>query len=149
MSITDSKDEQLVRLLAEDARQNSETLAKKLNISSATVRRRLRKLLRADVLRIVGVVNPSSFGLSLPVVIGLNVLHDKLKLAMKALAKQPEIKWLSTTTGRFDIIIQARFPSTEALSNFVTKELTELEGVKDSETFVCLDVKKGQYVQLD
>ncbi len=143
MSIIDSVDEQIVRLLGQDARQNSETLAKQLNLSAATVRRRLRKLIKSDLLRIIGVVDPASFGFSLVVVITLDVTHDKVELAMEKLSKRPEVRFVSTTTGRYDVIAIARFRSTESLSEFVTKELAKLEGIRDSETFVCLEVKKG------
>ena len=148
MNVTDSIDEQLVRLLGQDARQNSEALAKQLNLSSATVRRRLRRLLRNDLLHIVGVVDPAEFGFPLAVVIALDVAHDKLEPAMKSLGKQPEVKWISTTTGRYDIMVFALFRSTDRLSDFMRKDLAQLEGLKDSETFVCLDVKKGRYIPL-
>ena len=144
----DSIDEQIIRLLGQDARQNSETLAKQLKLSSATVRRRLRKLIHSGVLQIVGVVDPNNFGLPMAAVITLDVAHDKLESAMEALAKRPEVRWISATTGRFDIILIARFRSTDGLSDFITKELAQLEGVKDSETFICLDVKKGRYIRL-
>ncbi len=143
MSIIDSVDERIVRLLGQDARQNSETLAKQLNLSAATVRRRLRKLIRSDLLRIVGVVDPTSFGFPLIVIIALDVTHDKVELAMEELSKRPEVRFVSTTTGRYDIIAVARFRSTEHLSEFVKKELSKLEGIRDSETFICLEVKKG------
>jgi len=100
--------EQLVKLLGQDAQQNSETLARRLNLSAATVSRRLRKLIRSELLHIVGVVDPNNFGFPLAAVITLDVAHDKLESAMEALAKLPEIKWVSTTTGRFDIIALAR-----------------------------------------
>ena len=148
MSIPDLTDEQLVRLLGQDARQNSETLAKQLNLSAATVRRRLRKLLRSGLLRIVGVIDPTNFGLPLAAVITIDVAHDKLEAAMETLAKRPEIRWVSTTTGRFDIIAMAWFRSTDYLSDFVTKDLAKIEGLKDSETFICLDVQKGSYIRL-
>jgi Lrp/AsnC family transcriptional regulator for asnA, asnC and gidA len=148
MSTQDSVDEQLVRLLGQNARQNSETLAKKLKVSSATVRRRLRKLLHSDSLRIVGVVDPNKFGLPLGAMIALDVTHEKLESVLDMLAKRPEIRWVSTTTGRFDILALGWFHSTDCLSNFITKELAQLEGLKDSETFICLDVKKRRYVSL-
>ncbi len=148
MNTPDSFDEQLVSLMGHDARQSSEILAKQLNVSSATVRRRLRKLIKSELLRIVGVVDPAKFGLSLHVVIALDVASDKLKAAMTALINQPEIRWVSTTTGRFDIVAIARFPSTDSLSEFLIKELGQMQGVRNSETLVCLDVKKGRYVPL-
>ena len=144
----DSVDEQIVRLLGKDARQNSETLAKQLNLSAATVRRRLRKLIHSDLLRIVGVVEPASFGFPVIAVITLDVSHDKLELVIEELSKRPEVRFISTTTGRYDIIAIARFRSTDCLSEFVTKELAKLEGIRDSETFICLQVKKGRRTTL-
>ncbi|MFC2025082.1 Lrp/AsnC family transcriptional regulator [Chloroflexota bacterium] len=141
----DSTDKKLVRLLGQNARQNSETLAKRLNISAATVRRKLRKLINSDALRIVGLVDPSKFGFPLAVMIALDIEHDKLELALDMLVNRPEVKWVSPTTGRFDIIAIARYPSTESFSDFMIKELAHMEGVKNSETFICLDVKKGHY----
>ena len=145
MNIIDSVDEQIVGLLGKDARQNSETLAKQLNLSSATVRRRLRKLIHSDLLRIIGVVDSNKFGFPVAVVITLDVAQDKLESAIDKLANKPEIRLVSSTTGRFDIIAFARFHSNESLSLFMTKELTQIEGINHSETFICLQVKKGVY----
>ena len=148
MRIPDSIDEQIVKLLGQDARQNSKSLAKQLNLSAATVRRRLRELIRNKSLRIVGAVDPTSFGLPVAAVITLDVSHDKLASAMEGLVSQPEIIWVSTTTGRFDIIAFGRFTSTDSLSKFLTDQLSKMEGVRNSETFLCLDVKKGRFVVL-
>ena len=87
MNILDSVDEQIVRLLGKDARQNSETLAKQLNLSAATVRRRLRKLIRSVLLHIIGAVDPANLGLPLTVIIALDIAHDKLEAGMKMLVQ--------------------------------------------------------------
>ncbi len=143
-----SFDEQLVLLLGQDALQNSERLARKLNVSSATVRRRLRKLIESDQLHIIGVVDPTKFGYSLRVMIALDVEHDKLEKITKVLANWPETRFVSITTGRYDIIAIAHFASTDNLSDFLANKLAKIEGLRNSETFVCLDVKKGRYVPL-
>ena len=64
------------------------------------------------------------------------------------LAQRPEIGWVSTTTGRFDILALARFASTDELSDFVEKKVTRIEGVNNSETFICLRIGKGRYMQI-
>jgi Lrp/AsnC family transcriptional regulator for asnA, asnC and gidA len=148
MNKINSIDEKLVRLLGRNALQNSETLAKQLNVSAATVRRKLKKLIQSDLLRIVGIANPDKFGYPLGVVIALDIQHDKTERAMRVLTKRPEIGWLSSTTGRYDIIAVAGFPSTEGLSNFLTRQLSKLEGLRGSETFVVLNNKKGHYIPL-
>ena len=54
----DSLDEQLITLLGEDASKSSKALAKQLNVSQATIRRRIKDLMNSGALRIVGVVEP-------------------------------------------------------------------------------------------
>ncbi len=148
MSLLDSIDIQLAKLLGQDARQSSVTLAKQLNLSAATVRRRLRKLLRSNSLRIVGAVDPTKFGLPMAVLITLDVSHDKLESAMEMLVNWPEIRWVSSATGRFDIIAFALFPSAQGLSDFLTNQLAKIKGLRGTETFVCLDLKKGRFISL-
>jgi len=43
-------DERLIELLSQDARQSSQALAKRLNVSSSTIRRRISKLVKRGVL---------------------------------------------------------------------------------------------------
>lgn len=147
MAIPDSLDEQLVKLLGQDARQSSEVLAKQLNVNSATVRRRLRNLICNDVLRIIGVIDPNKFGYGLSALICFDIENDKVELVLEELVKQPEIRWASATTGRWDIIALGRFRSTDILYEFLRKFVNRVQGVKDTETVICLDVKKARYVQ--
>jgi len=81
-------------------------------------------------------------------VITLDVARDKVESTVEELSKQPEVRFASTTTGRYDIIVIAQFRSTECLSEFVTKKLGKLEGIGNSETFICLQVKKGLRIPL-
>jgi len=143
-----SIDLELLSLIGKDARQNSETLAKQLKISSATVRRKLRSFLKNDQLRITGVVDPAQFGFTLSVVIAIDVETDKLESVIESLVSQPRIWWVTTTTGRYDVLMVARFSSSDDLSDFLINVIGNIEGIKDSETSVCLDVKKGRYVPL-
>ena len=97
---------------------------------------------------IIGVVDIAKFGYPVAAVVALDVAHDKLEAAIEALAKEPEVRWVSTTTGRFDIIFITRFHSSAELSDFMTKRLAKVDGVRNSETFVCLDMKKASYIPL-
>ena len=139
-------DEQIIHLLGRDARQSSNALARQINVSSTTVRRRVRKLTQSKLLRIVGVVDPSNVGFPLAACIFLDVAHDKLQSVMQVLANRTEIKWVATTTGRFDILALGVFRSTDELSSFLETELPNMEGIRNIETFICLQVKKGRYV---
>lgn len=142
----DSVDEELIRLVQRDARQSSEQLAKSLNVSSTTVRRRLRLLIGSGLLRIAGLTDVQKAGFPMVALIALDVEHGKLELAAELLAKHTRVTWVSTTTGRFDVVALGVFRSAEELSGFLQTELAKIEGVRNSETFVCLHVKKGHYM---
>ncbi len=146
MAMLDSLDKKLIELLMEDAQRSSEMLGKQLKVSSATIRRRTKKLIQNGVMRIMAVTDPSKAGAPLAVVIAFDVVHEKLDSVTQLLANRPEVRWASTTTGRFDLIIIARFGSTEELANFAQKELPKIKGIRDSETFVCLHVEKAHYL---
>ncbi|MFC2005953.1 Lrp/AsnC family transcriptional regulator [Chloroflexota bacterium] len=135
-------DKRLVDLLAEDAHQSSEVLAKQLRVSSSTVRRKINKLLQQKVIRIIAKPDPSKIGLPLAAMISFNVAHESLNLVIKALSKRPEVKFLAATSGRFDLIATLWFSSTDELYNFMESEVAKLEGVRNTETFVCLHVAK-------
>ena len=148
LPLVDEIDEQLIRLLQKDARRSSGSLAAELKVSSATVRRRINRLTQNGILRIVALTDPTRVGYPLTAAIALKVETEKLDDLTDRLAKQSEVKWLSSATGRFDIIAVAQFRSTNEITNFLRRVLANQEGVKDTETYICLEVKKGRYMPI-
>ncbi|MFC1946021.1 Lrp/AsnC family transcriptional regulator [Chloroflexota bacterium] len=136
----DDLDKQIVAILGQDARLSSGKIAKQLKVSAATVRRRTQRMLDNGLLRITGVVDMAKFGYGLAAVIALDVNYNKIELALDKLKKQPEIRWVSTTSGRYDIMALARFASAEELSSFLKGVCGSIEGVRNGETFVCLEL---------
>ncbi|MBI2980495.1 MAG: Lrp/AsnC family transcriptional regulator, partial [Chloroflexi bacterium] len=130
-------------LLEQDAWQTSEALAKSLGVSPATVRRRRKLLLRNGVLCATAVHLDQS-DRQIKAIIGLNVSYESIDNVMQTLAAEPETMWVASTTGRFDVFVLVEFNSTEELSQYLRGKLTRIEGVKNSETFLCLYVEKGK-----
>ena len=142
MALIDSLDRQLISLLADNARQTSEALARQLGVNPSTVRRRLQGLVKNKVIRIAALPDPDMIGLSFRAVVGFDVVHEKLDSVVEQLRLRPEVQWLSVTTGRFDVIAIVWFPSSEEFFTFMQTEVGALDGVKDTETFVCLHTRK-------
>jgi len=137
-----SIDEQLINLLMQDARKSSEVLAKQLNVHSSTIRRRIKKFVEQKKIHIIALPEPKEIGLPLEAVIALDVAHDKLNSVTEALSKHPNVRWVAVTSGRFDIMAYVWLHSTNELYKFVETEIGSLEGLKNSETFICLNVSK-------
>ena len=112
-------------------------------MSSATVRRRLKRLLDAKELHIEAHRDPVKAGLAVAALIGLNIEHELLEEVMGAIGRLHEVSWASTTTGRFDGFAFVRSSSTDHLYLFLKDVLLKITGIKDSETFICLHVEKS------
>jgi len=143
MTSIDRVDEHLIRLLVKDARQTSDVLARQLGINSSTVRRRLKRLIENNIIRITALPNPDKIGIFFRVVVAFDGAHDKMNSVVENLRLRPEVQWLSVTTGRFDIIAIVWFPSSEEFFAFLQTDVAALEGVRDTETFVCLHTGKA------
>jgi len=142
-----SIEERLIQLLQKDGRQNSEALARQLGVSPSTVLRRLRRLIRSGTVRIVAVVDLGKVGFPLVAVMGLDVLPARVSSVVESLAALPAVKFAATTTGRFDIMAFLRFRCNEELADFKERQLPAMDGIKDTQSILCLDVKKGRYTQ--
>jgi Lrp/AsnC family transcriptional regulator for asnA, asnC and gidA len=141
-------DEKLIKVLSSDARQSAEKLAKRLKVSPTTVRRRLKAITKNGTVRTVAMVDPAKAGLNLQAVIGFNIAHNSTDSIVQALENQPEVKWMATTTGRYDIVVKAAFASTAELAEFLQRKLAEIPGIQDTETFICLEVNSGGFIEL-
>ena len=116
----DNIDGKIVRLLSRNARQSSDTIAKKLKLSSATIRRRVNKLVKDKTVRIVAAVDHTASSSSFITVIALDVVHDSLDKTAKKLAANEHFLWISTTTGRFDILAVANFITADKFYDFIS-----------------------------
>ncbi|MFC2010881.1 Lrp/AsnC family transcriptional regulator [Chloroflexota bacterium] len=146
MTSIDDLDNKILKLLEQDAWQSSKVLAKILNISEATLRRRLRRLIQRGIVHAVAITDSSTIPPYLSALIALNVAHEDINEITRELDGLPEITWFATTTGQFDIIILVQFPSMEELNQFIQTKLIAMKGIKDSETFICLHVYKGSHL---
>ena len=133
-----SLDERLIDLLSHDATRSSEAVAKELHLSSATIRRRVNNLLKLGVIRIVAILELSKLGVPLRVIIAFNVVHEKLNSIMKEVSSHPRLRSLAATTGRFDLIATMWFAHAEELYEFLESEVARIEGIRSTETFVCV-----------
>jgi len=142
-------DEKLIRALGTNARISSEKLAKQLRVSPMTVRRRLKVMMRNGTIKTVPLIDPNKAGINLQTVIAISVERESLETAEQFLEKQSEVNWVAATTGRYDIMIMASFHSVDELSEFLQKKLASFKGIKNVETFVCLEVNKGSLIPME
>jgi Lrp/AsnC family transcriptional regulator, regulator for asnA, asnC and gidA len=58
-------------------------------------------------------------------------------------ARLKDVQYVSVTTGAYDIFLWVALPSPEELSEFLRTKIGGIQGVRRTETFVNLSIKKN------
>lgn len=138
----DETDAKIIWLLQEDGRRSNVDIARNVGVSEATVRKRLDRLLSEGIIQVVGMVAPAQVGLPKEIIIFLQVELAQLDEVATKVSQMPETRSLRYTTGEYDMVLEAFFPSDEALFQFLTQRLASIAGVKRTATAHVLRVIK-------
>jgi Lrp/AsnC family transcriptional regulator for asnA, asnC and gidA len=145
VKIVDDLDRQLIGLLKIDGRASNAQIAREVGVSEGTVRRRVRALIRGDLVKVMAVPNLEKLGYATTALIGVQTVPGRLDEVGEAIARLAEAHYVATTTGSYDILVWAGFASAEGLDNFLRQEIGAIAGVRRAEAFVNLALKKHTY----
>lgn len=141
----DELDRKIISLLQTNGRASNAQVARQLSVSEGTVRRRVRRLIRQGIIRVVAVPDPEKLGFGTVALIGLQVDPDKIDRVADQLATLKETQYVAITTGAYDIFIWVSLGSAEELGIFLRTKVGTVPGVRRTETFVNLAIKKRTY----
>ena len=143
--ILDKIDTKIIEILELDGRTPNAFMAKKIGVSEGTICRRLKKLISDNYIHVNGVDNPSKLGLDSQAIVGIKADADKIEQIVETLSQFSEVKWLSITTGQYDVFCWVALSTPSDLGTFLRDKLGVISGVQSSETFVSLGgiVKNG------
>ena len=139
----DELDDKLISLLQTNGRASNIELAKMVGVSEGTIRRRFRNLIKDEVIRVVAIPDPAKLGRGTTALIGLQVDPSEVDPVAAALALVPEVQYVSVTTGAFDVFLWVALGSPEELSAFLRLQVGSIPGVRRTETFVNLSIRKN------
>lgn len=134
----DATDWKIIEILQKGYVPNN-TIARELNISEGTVRARLKKLREAGILEIKALINPDALSNKQLAVVAIRVAESRL-LESKAeeVSKLENVLSVSIASGRYDLIAEVLVDSNRGLVRFLTEELSSVDGVLGSESFIML-----------
>ena len=147
--LIDKIDSKIIEILEVDGRTPNAYIAKKIGVSEGTIRRRLKKLISSDCLKVNGIANLSKIGLDSQAIVGIKADADKIEDIIDQLSKFQEVKWLSEVTGQYDVFCWVALGTPKDLGKFLRDKLGCIAGLQSSETFVSLGgiVKNGNGVK--
>jgi len=142
--ILDDTNKAIIEQLQADGRRSYAAIAQAVGLSEAAVRQRVQRLLDAGIMQIVAVTDPMQVGFPRQAMIGINAEGDLRKVADK-LASLPEVDYVVITAGSFDILIEVVCENDEHLLKLLNDAIRSVPGVRDTETFVYLQLAKQTY----
>lgn len=140
----DDLDNKLIALLRHDARTPIATIAMTLNISRATAKARIDKLVSTGVIAGFTIITGSpSDDKSIHAITSIEIGGRTTEAVVKALMGMPQVRSLHTTNGKWDLIAELE---TADLIEFddVLRRIRLIEGVSLTETNILLAPKKSK-----
>jgi Lrp/AsnC family transcriptional regulator for asnA, asnC and gidA len=129
----DSIDFKIIGLLQKDGRMPSSEIAKITNVSEATVRYRLKKLIDGGFIQIVAAGNPIKLGFGIAANIGLYTESLQIDKIVTELKKLKHLSYIAQMTGERAIELETFVESIDELHQLLL-QIENIEGIKRIET---------------
>ncbi|MDM8540856.1 Lrp/AsnC family transcriptional regulator [Desulfococcaceae bacterium HSG9] len=135
----------MIELLQKDGRISNIDIAKKINMSEATVRTRLNRLIDEGYIQIVAVSNPMKLGFNIVGSIRIHVDIKKMDSIIVKLKKLKPLWFIVQTTGGTGIDTEFVARSLDDLNCLIFEKINKIDGVIRTETSLMLKYIKRQY----
>ena len=141
----DELDRKIIRILQQNGRTPNTEIARELDVSETTIRKRIAQLIDDDMIVVVAVPTPRAVGGNISAIIGLSVELRAIRTIGDRVRLCPEVRYLGMSTGRYEIILEGFFRDQEHLLDFITNRLGSMDGIAEIETSIILKVGKFSY----
>jgi DNA-binding Lrp family transcriptional regulator len=141
----DALDNEIIRLLTEDGRMPIGEMATKLDVTSPTVRKRLKVLEEKGIFKVSGLIDPRRHREMITALVGMSVQSEgKLDQVLDKIAGLPNVAWAGVVTGRYDIMAEVVcVGGKDELYRFTTDTILQMGNVVRSETFIIMRSKNN------
>jgi len=145
----DAIDQKIILQLQKSGRQNYVKLARELGVSERTVRNRVKELLDDGIMSITAVPNLDMLGYTFMSIVALQIRLADLRSVTSQLIQHKNVCYLANVTGRYDLIAIIVTKSSREFADFMENVVSEIPSIIRTETFVSLNIYKGQQIGID
>jgi Lrp/AsnC family transcriptional regulator for asnA, asnC and gidA len=135
----DDLDRLIIRTLQQEGRTPFTRIATQAGVSETTIRTRYQRLVAQGMVRVVGVIEPNALGYEAAAMIAVSAEPGMADEIAKSIARLPEVSHLVTTLGSYDLILELFCRDLSHLTNVVTQQIQQTEGVRATETLVIAE----------
>ncbi|MDK2373137.1 MAG: Lrp/AsnC family transcriptional regulator [Candidatus Korarchaeota archaeon] len=135
--LLDEMDRKILEMLIKDARTPYTEIAKKLNVSEATIRKRVSKLIKSGVIKRFTVEIGES-GMKAIVLVKVRPGHNIPEIA-KTISDLGDVVKACEVTGEYDIAVEIASPDTVSLNQTIER-IRGMKGVSGTLSMIVLAV---------
>jgi DNA-binding Lrp family transcriptional regulator len=137
----DVVDDAILRVLQQDARASLSNIGSRVGLSPDAVRSRLERLTGDGTVRVVGVVDPSCFGLATVATVGVDY-HGDLRAFVALVRRIAPVTFVAVTLGDRNVMAEVMAEDDGSLVDLVYGELAHVDGVRHVELWKHLRAVK-------
>lgn len=141
----DEIDLKILSFLQDDGRMTFKEIAARIGVAERTIRLRVTNLRETGVLSIVGVVNPIKVGLKLIAAIQIATEQNKLDQCIKELIEMDEVRFITLTSGEYQLLSEVCVSSHEELGDFLERKLNKVAGIQRTNIIMELKILKNKF----
>ena len=136
----DELDNEIIRLLTETGRMPIGEMAKKLNVTSPTIRNRIKGLEKNGIFKVSGLIDPNQHQEMITALVAMSVRSaGEMDQILDKIVRLPNVAWAGVVTGRYDIVAEVVCVGGKAeLYRFTTETILKIGNVVRSETFIIM-----------
>ncbi len=138
----DDLDLRLIRCLQEDPRAAYAKIAREVNVSETTVRRRVEGLLASRAITLAMLPDLYTLGYRASAMVGVKADLERVMMIAKEIRSFPEVTMVALILGRYDILFFVAERSLDDLTRFMTEQIAPITGIRSTETLVAPRVLK-------
>lgn len=144
-TILDPLDNEIIRLLTEDGRMSIGEIAKKLDVTAPTIRKRIKQLEKNGIFNVSGLIDPGRHREMITALVAMSVRSDgNFDQILDKIANLPNVAWAGVVTGRYDVMAEVICnEGKEELYRFTSETILKMGNVIRSETFIIMRSKNN------
>ncbi len=141
----DEVDMAIVEKLRLNGRATNQQIADMLELTAATVSARIRRMEKANKLRVVAVSDFAAHGFNVLMQVAIEVDGRPASEVVNELAEFPEVFAAHLVTGRYDIDMLVALHDFDDLSALLLEKFSQVQGIRSMVPAIAVDVIKYKF----
>ena len=138
----DPTDRRIVDLLREDGRMAYREIARRLEVSESMVRKRVKRLLNGNWMKIQAISDPLELGVPILATTYARVRPGRVEEITDRIARLPAVRYVAIGVGSHNVVVESLHADNGELHEFLQRELGR-PGFVTSETVQVVKIKKS------